>query len=478
MNNKVKDILQEIKNLERYKLAVESAKDAIFFKDLKSRYVLINRKTARVFGLPRAKIIGKNDYVLLRNKEEAKKNIRDDRFVFKTGKTKRITKCMTGKDGKQYWFQVVKVPQFNKRGKVIGLVGIARDITKLRLLESKVKYDAYHDSLTEVYNRYYFEEDLKRINIKRNYPISIILIDVNHLKIVNDTFGHQAGDNLLKFIADKLKKSVRKDDMVARIGGDEFIILLKKTNKNRVEILEKKLKRISRFKNIDNLGKISIKTSCAIGCITLNHFISDIHSLIPRTDEEMYRDKVETRGTTEKEFINSLIEIMRQKDFHTQAHERRMKELAVKIGKKFHLSSGELKDLILSTMLHDIGKVGVPDKILKKKNHLTKKEWKKMKMHSVFGYNILKGLLPFMRIANYILYHHERWDGGGYPKGLRENEIPLISRIIAIVDSYDAIIHKRPYSKAKDGKWAIKELKRERGKQFDPKVVDIFLQIL
>jgi len=346
-----------------------------------------------------------------------------------------------------------------------------------RKLQEQIKYNAYHDSLTELYNRTYFEEELRRINTKRNYPISIISIDVNHLKIINDTWGHPAGDKILRYFGKSMRNCVRQDDVVARIGGDEFSILLKQTDRSRAEEIIKKLNRKCKSYSLE-VKKINI--NYAIGSITITEFKKeDLNRYISKADEEMYKDKMDKEGTAQKEFINSLIEVMKQKDMGTQIHHNRLIKLGAKFAKRLHLSLQEIRDLHYTIKFHDIGKIGIPDRILHKKEPLTEKEWKKLKTHPILGYNILKGVRQFSHIADYILRHHERWDGTGYPDGLRGQNIPLLSRITAILDSYDTMIHKRPYNgNPKTKEQAIEELEREKGKQFDPELVDIFLQVL
>jgi len=349
--------------------------------------------------------------------------------------------------------------------------------TEYRKLQRQIKYNAYHDKLTKLYNRTYFEEELKRINTKRNYPISIISIDVNHLKIINDTWGHLAGDKILQYFGDIMKSCVRQDDVVARIGGDEFSILLKQTDRSRAEEIIKKLDRKC---NSYFIAGEKININYSIGFVTISEFKKEeLNKYISQADEEMYKDKMDKEGTTQKEFIDSLIEVIKQKDMGTQIHHSRLIKLGVKFAKRLHLSLQEVRDLHYTIKFHDIGKIGIPDRILHKKEHLTEKEWKKMKTHPILGYNILKGVRQFSHIADYILRHHEKWDGTGYPDGLKGKNIPFISRITAIIDSYDTMTHKRPYNGSpKTKEEAIVELERCKGTQFDPDLIDKFIEML
>ncbi len=342
---------------------------------------------------------------------------------------------------------------------------------KQKLLE----FNAYHDPLTNLYNRTYFIEELQRINNLRNYPLSIIVVDINNLKLVNDISGHNAGDALIKAVANGMKELVRQDDMIARVGGDEFIILLKNMDEKTVEDLSKRLKQAC---SIRLPVQTKVNTDISIGHTTLTKFTESLSDAINLADEYMYQDKLESRGTIQKELVDSLIEMMRQKDFHTQEHEKRTSHIAEKLGTKAGLKNGDLKNLKWTCLFHDIGKISIPDKILHKKSKLTKGEWEYMKQHTIMGFNILKGLRNFSPIANYVLYHHENWDGTGYNKNLKGDKIPLISRIIRIVDTFDAICHDRPYKKGKAQSTAWKEIERNSGIQFDPNLVKLFKEVL
>ncbi len=341
--------------------------------------------------------------------------------------------------------------------------------------EERIKHLSFHDSLTGLYNRAYFEEELERYNFPRYYPLSIVMIDINGLKVINDTFGHYQGDKLLQHFAQLLASVSRKGDVIARIGGDEFALLLPSTTPEQVH---KFCERIKKTCEEDTIKPIYLRPSISLGKATQEGEYQDIGTLLKEADNKMYQDKLFSAKSREKYLLDSFCMILAERDPHAGDHAQRLQELALSLGKRIALSEYQLNNLKLLALLHDIGKIGIPDSILFKTYDLTPSEWKKMKEHPKIGYRMAKNIPDFTPIAREILYHHENWDGSGYPEGLKGEKIPLLSRIITIADAYDVMQSRRPYkgkiSKAK----ALQEIKRCTGTQFDPQLVEIFLKIV
>mgnify|MGYP001080905687 CR=1 FL=1 len=348
---------------------------------------------------------------------------------------------------------------------------LASEIERKKSKE-KIQYLMLKDKLTGLYNRTYFEEELKRLDTKRQLPLSFIIIDINGLKLVNDTFGRKEGDKLLKRVTKILKRCCREEDIIARWGEDEFSILLPETTGKSSEEI------INRIRSTcDKTNDQKIPLSVSLGTSTKIDEHCNIRTTVKEAEDRMYRRKLLERNSISSSIISSLERMLQEKSFETEEHAVRMKELALVMGRSLKLPENKLNELSLLSTLHDIGKIAIPDKILLKPGKLTKKEWAIVKKHPEVGYNI-SGSSPHLdTIANAVLSHHERWDGSGYPLGLKGENIPLVSRIISIVDSYDVMTHDRSYKKAISKKDALKELERCAGTQFDPGLVKVFIQI-
>jgi len=363
--------------------------------------------------------------------------------------------------------------------KDVKLMEIAADQVATAIIrkqsEEKITYISFHDSLTGLYNRAYFEEELKRMNHSRYYPLNVIMIDVNGLKAVNDAFGHQQGDQLLKNLAKLVQTTSRKGDILARLGGDEFAIILPNTS---LSDTEKFCQRLSNACLQNSFKPAYLNPNISMGYASQDGSLASSEELIREADEKMYQNKIFNTKSREKHLLNAFLAILAERDPHTENHAYRMAEIAVIMGKKFHLDNYDLNRLRLLALLHDIGKIGIPEKILFKPGALTPAEWKKMKDHCQIGYRIAKNIPDFSSICKEILYHHEKWDGSGYPVGLQGEEIPLLSRIISIIDAYDTMQSKRPYKKSVNQKMALQKIKENNGTQFDPNLVPIFLSIV
>ncbi len=360
------------------------------------------------------------------------------------------------------------------------------DITLLKLLaeilasvlehektEEEIKILSLRDKLTGLYSRSYFEEELKRLDTKRQLPLSFIIGDVNGLKLINDAFGPKEGDRLLIKMAGTIKKCCRKEDIISRWGGDEFSILLPKTSdKDSEEILNRIRKTCAGTKNK------KVPVSISLGTATKKTYKTSIVPVIKEAEDSMYRRKLLERNSISSSIISSLERTLREKSYETEEHALRMKDLAIRLGRSINLKENKLTELSLLSTLHDIGKIAITDEILLKKGKLNDEEWKIIKKHPEIGYNICKSSPQLISVAEAVLCHHEWWNGTGYPKGLKEKEIPLNSRIISIVDAYDVMTHDRSYKKAISRDDAIAELKRCVGTQFDPELVEMFINVL
>ncbi len=340
-------------------------------------------------------------------------------------------------------------------------------------LINEIKYMSFHDYLTGLYNRAFFEEELRRLDVERNLPLSVIHGDVNGLKITNDSYGHEKGDELLVKIADILRESFRKSDIISRWGGDEFIILLPKTKYGRAEEIVRTIE-----ENCIKYGTEDMPVSISLGISTKESENESIEKIIKAAEDSMYRNKTNDEKKVHRSMISSLEKTLEKKDYETEKHIKRMEEMALLIGKNMELSKIELNELTMLSALHDIGKISIADNVILKPGKLTPGEWELVKKHPEVGYRIAKSSVDLAVIAESILSHHENWDGSGYPESIKGTKIPLLARIISIVDSYDAMTNDLPYKKAMDRKDAIDDIKRYSGIKYDPELVKVFLGII
>ena len=335
----------------------------------------------------------------------------------------------------------------------------------------KISYLSYHDQLTGLYNRRFFEEEIKRLDNPRNLPLSIIMGDVNGLKLTNDAFGHQAGDKLLKMIGDIILKSIRGNDVGARWGGDEFTILLPTSGDDVAEVLinriHKKIKEV-----FFEYGNLSI--SFGIGTKKEEH--EDINEIFTFAEKLMYQNKLVESDSIHGQTINAIMATLFEKSIEVKEHSMRVSELATLIAEKMGLSKTNINDIKTMGMIHDIGKIIIDLNILDKPSKLTDEERKIIQQHPLSGSRMLNTSPEYARLSVGVLHHHERIDGKGYPNGILGNQIPLESKIIAVADSFDAMTAKRPYRLTPlTLEEAINELKKYSGTQFDKKVVDVFV---
>jgi diguanylate cyclase (GGDEF)-like protein len=375
--------------------------------------------------------------------------------------------------GKEQYYNIRISPILDSFNKIIGKLLILTDITAIKEKEKQLYYQSYHDKLTGTYNRLYFEEELNRLDTKRQFPISIIIGDINGLKLINDAYGYNKGDEVLIKITEILKSNLRYEDILTRWGGDEFAIILPKTNrKDAISIIDR-IKE-SFFEHSTDTMPLNI----SMGFSVKKTIGKKINEVVKEAENTMNEYKLSENESARSSIILSLKKVLEERDYETEEHSKRMEDLSLLLGKKVNLKDNELNELRLLAVLHDIGKISIPESIILKPGKLTLKEWEIIKKHPEIGYRVARSSPDLIQIAKGILYHHERWDGKGYPEGLKGNKIPLISRIVAIVDAYDAMTNDRPYRKVMSKKKALGEIERESGTQFDPSLAKIFTKIL
>lgn len=342
--------------------------------------------------------------------------------------------------------------------------------------ETSLKVLGFRDSLSGLYNRRYFEEEMRRMDKRRQGSVGLIIVDVDGLKLVNDMFGHESGDMLLSNVAKLLISCFRDQDIVARIGGDEYAVLLHDADVKTVKAACKRVKKriTAQEENVDSHHP---PLSLSIGFAVSDSVDVPMRELFKQADSNMYREKLKGGQSARNAIVQGMMKLLEERDFMSEGHTDRIQDIVVNLGERCGLSRESLADLRLFSQFHDIGKVGIHNSILLKPGKLTAEEMKEIQSHSEIGYRIACSSPDLLPIADLILRHHEWWNGKGYPLGLAGEDIPLECRILGIADAYDAMTSDRPYRKAISHEAAVAELKRCAGKQFDPQLVDEFVQM-
>lgn len=350
------------------------------------------------------------------------------------------------------------------------VIAFTRNISAQKNYQEKIEFLSYHDQLTGLYNRRFFEEELNRLDHPRNYPLCVVMADVNGLKLINDSLGHFVGDELLVKMADVLKMTCRAGEIISRIGGDEFVILLPNTDKAQAEQLVRRIKATGERESL-----YGMTLSMSFGWEVKQQPEEDIHDIFNRAEGSMYKQKLYEGPSIRGKTVSAIINTLHEKNRQAEEHSQRVSDLCYKFATVLELPQHQIEEIKNVGLLHDIGKIGIDEALLNKPGHLSKEEYDEMKRHPEVGYRILKAVDDMSDMAEYVLGHHEHWDGGGYPRGISGKSIPLQSRMIAIVDAFDAMTSTRTYRKAMTEQQAVSELFSKAGRQFDPELIHPFV---
>ena len=465
------------KEREKFKVTLASIGDGVIATDLDGNITLLNKQAEKLTGWEYTDAVGMPFDEVFHIISESTREKRESPIqrVIKSGLIIGLANhtALISKYGTEYSIADSAAPIKDSKGKILGTVIVFRNVTEEKKRQDQIHYISYHDSLTGLYNRRFFEEQLVKIDIKENLPISVIMGDVNGLKLTNDAFGHVEGDHLLQKAAEAMQAACRSTDIIARWGGDEYVILLPKTNLAAAEHI---IGRIAKIESTMKVGPINVSVS--FGCGVKEHENEKLITIWKNAEDRMYENKLTESKNMRKKFIETVMNTLRDVDPNEMEHFKRVSDFSQKIGMAMHLPEEDLLKLKTAGQLHDIGKIAIDPTILKKKGLLSQQEWDDIKRHPDIGYKILKSSKDTAVISEYVLAHHERYDGKGYPARLKGKEIPLLSRIISVADSFDAMTHDRNYRKAISNQDAVEELIKNKGTQFDPEIVDIALTLI
>jgi len=456
---------------ERYRALLQQSSEAIVLIDPKTRRIIeSNRRFHEMLGYSLHEMETKYVYDIVADSKASIDRYYDEVLPFISSLPAEV-RSFRHKNG-----QIVEVERTGAfvrlEGKSVYMV-TARDVTERRLVEEKMNFLSFHDTLTELHNRAYFEEKLTHIDALHEGSVGVVVFDLDGLKLVNDSFGHEQGDTLLVRAAELIKSCFRREDVVARIGGDEFAVLMSGVT---IEDVEQAVAGVQ-FQ-LGKMGHVAhrIPLSLSIGYACSEKHDMMIRDLFREADNNMYREKLHRSQSTRSAIVQTVMSLLEARDYITEGHAERLQEMVTCLARAVGLPENRMIDLRLLAQFHDIGKVGIPDRILLKPGALSEDEMAEMRRHSEIGHRIAQSSTDLLPVADWVLKHQEWWNGKGYPLGIAGEEIPVECRILSIADAFDAMTSDRPYRKAMSQAAAVDELRRCSGTQFDPSLVEVFIQ--
>jgi diguanylate cyclase (GGDEF)-like protein/PAS domain S-box-containing protein len=468
--SEAKIYLEEEKEL--LKTTLFSIADGVIVTDTEYKIVLFNQAAAKLSGWAKEEAENKpltEVFNIIDEFSHEKSIIPDFKEISLDNPVSLVENIiLLAKDGGEKFIEYSVAPISSINSNNSGVVVVFRDLSAKRARIEVIEYLSYHDQLTGLYNRHFFEEELRRLDTSRNLPLTVIMGDVNGLKLCNDAFGHAAGDKLLKQAAEVMQAECRSSDIVARIGGDEFVILLEKTNWQDAEAIVKRINM-----RIADLHLDPLLLSVSFGCATKNNIEGDISIVLKQAEDNMYKHKLTESLNIKTCSLHLILQTLRERSATEQYHMQKVSELCAAFGEALKFDNEAIKDLRELGLMHDIGKIVLDNQLLDKKGPLSIQERREIERHAESGYRILNSVNEFVQMSEYVLASHEHWDGNGYPRGLKGEEIPLYARILAVADAFETLTSDRPYRAATSPAAAIAEIKNCAGKQFDPYLVKV-----
>lgn len=463
-------------NKKALRLLLDSSAEAIFGVDEAGNCTFCNRSCLNMLGYPdEGELLGKNMHALIHHsRPDGTPFPREDCRILKAYADSKGTQAedevFWRADGTSFPVEYFSHPQI-AGGKTVGIVVTFMDISERRHREDEILFLSRNDPLTGLLNRRSLEEDRGKLDRPENLPLSVIFADINGLKLTNDVFGHPAGDELIRNAARILQQASGPKDRVFRLGGDEFVLLLPGTGRDRgADILEEIRSGFA------GLRTDAIKCSISLGLGTKTQPNQLLGDVMANAENAMYRDKATSHASGNGVSVDSIIQALHRRSEDEKRHSNAVARMCAELGYALGFSETEIGKVRRAGYLHDIGKI-ILDAELLQKAALTDEEYEKLRQHSAVGYRILSLFNDTLDLAEYVYSHHERWDGTGYPRGLKGAEIPLLSRIISVAETYDRVLHRGTLPLEGREAAALTAIREGAGTQFDPQVADLFAHL-
>jgi diguanylate cyclase (GGDEF)-like protein/PAS domain S-box-containing protein len=456
----------------RFKTIFDQAPIGISVTDPKTgKRLAVNSEYMRIVGRTEEDLL-KNDWMSITHPEDCMQD-KANNAELASGKISSFShdKRFLKGDGTYVWTNIIISPIRQELDKQQMSLCMVTDISERKAVEERVSQANTTDLLTGMHNRSHFSNYINRIGYTSKPPLTIALADINGLYLVNNSINHEAGDELIKELATIIKKNLRTEDYCARIGGDEFILVFPDTAGDKVREIETTIQ-----EQFDSSSSNLLKRTVSFGMESLLDSTDSLQEMLKRAEVQLNRAKLFQTLSIRNNVIYTIINTLHEKNKREELHSRRVSAHCAMLGKALHLSVGEVSELKTLGLLHDIGKIGIEEKILNKPGKLTEEEWHEIKRHPEIGFRILSNVPEMNDLAGYVLSHHERLDGKGYPRGLKDKEIPLQSRIVAIADTYDAMTGERTYKPQMTREQAFMELEKNAGTQLDTELVALFIK--
>ena len=460
----------------KYFQTLISIGDGVMVVDPAGKIEMLNQVAQQLTGWANEEARGKHyTEVFVLSHEDHRQEIIDPIFTaMKTDQTQELRNhaVLTAKDGSVFHLEDSAAPIKNEKGETVGIVLVFRDVSEKNEQRKEIEYLSFHDALTGLYNRRFLEEELLRLDIEKNLPISIIMGDVNGLKLTNDIFGHAHGDVFLKKIAEVMRRVCRADDIIARWGGDEFVILLPKTTVEQAKQIKKRIKT-----EFARDGVQVIKGNISLGCDVKTSMDQSIMECLDSAEEKMYAAKILERDDFKSSTLDSIITTLQSDCPQEEEHAQRVSQWCHDLGVTMELPHVKIRRMKLAGYFHDIGKIVLHKDLLEENSERTAEEISEIKKHPIMGYRILNAFDDTMSLADAVLHHHERWDGSGYPKGLKGEEIPFLARVVAVANYYDRLLSAKEGEALEKNQHPLIHLEKIEGR-FDPEIKREFINMI